>query len=132
MIEKEKNLVRQAKSLATQECCNFYKGYCIETDRTCSLINSRYDSIADGCIDCDWFLLAVLPQDAKLERELKMRLYGIDGVDAKTCERCGKPYIPSSNRQRYCEHCRKAGAKSNGRERTARWREKKQQDNACM
>ncbi len=52
-------LIRKAKQLAKNECANLIDGICIDYDKPCFLISPKYDSIHDGAIDCDIFLLNV-------------------------------------------------------------------------
>ena len=116
--------VRQAK----KECAYCIDGKCFDPDLLfrdgqtdeppCFAVTAKY-SIADGGIACDWFLLNVLPLDKELNRlvwaEINKTapcLYDMDEPPStenkgKACALCGKPFIPSSNRQRYCTACAK-------------------------
>ena len=48
---------------------------------------------------CKWFRRAVLPQDKPLEAEI------FSGDSVKRCAVCGKPFVPKSNRGKYCPGC---------------------------
>lgn len=132
MNKRDLNLRKKARSLASAECCNFHKGRCMETDCSCHLINERYETVRDGMIDCDWFWQAVLPLYPELQCELMMDLYQIKASCIKPCCQCGKPFVPTSNRQRYCNRCRTIGARMSGKERTKRWREKKSEETVTV
>lgn len=78
------------------ECCNYDNGNCIALDK------------GDGCVCvqsisytllCRWFRIAVLPLDRSLETELLYR----DSM--KRCAVCGQPFLPGSNRAKYCKPC---------------------------
>ena len=45
---------------------NWQDGFCVPDDCPCRVINPRYSTIHDGCIDCDWFVKAVLPREPDL------------------------------------------------------------------
>lgn len=90
----------------------------------CHVINDRYDTVSDGMIDCDWFWRAVLPIQPDLEYELLTDLYQMGGATIKACSHCGKPFVPMSNRQRYCKACKQVGERANGQERSQRHRDK--------
>ena len=49
-MNTDKRLIRQAKQLARKECCNYFDGDCIYTDRPCHIINPIYPSIHSGDI----------------------------------------------------------------------------------
>lgn len=124
MNKHDLNIRKKARALTSAECCNYYKGTCLMDETECHVINDRYATVSDGMIDCDWFWKAVLPIQPDLERELLAELYQMGGTVIKTCTRCGKPYVPLSNRQRYCVSCKKAGERANGQERSQRHRNK--------
>lgn len=125
MNRREINLRKRLRSLAAAECCNYCKGDCLETEQACHLINDRYENIADGQLDCDWFLQAVLPAWPQIQSEVLADLYQMNKAEIKPCSRCGKPFVPASNRQRYCEHCKKEVVKQNTNAANLRRRDKK-------
>ena len=78
---------RRAKKLV-HECCNYDNGNCIALDdgEECICVQSISYSLL-----CKWFRIAVLPL---LFRE-----------DMKRCAVCGQPFLPGSNRAKYCRPC---------------------------
>ena len=59
MKKYEQQIIRDIRQLAARECANWRDGFCLSEDGLCHVINPAYDSIHDGCIDCDWFTEAV-------------------------------------------------------------------------
>ena len=88
----------RAKELVQQECCNYLDGMCV-------VLENGYGDRCVQCIShhvaCRWFRDAVLPLDDVLEHEL----YREDTVRGRQCVRCGKVFVPGSNRARFCAHC---------------------------
>lgn len=100
------------------ECCNYDSGNCIALDRGegCACVQSISYSLL-----CKWFLLAVLPLDKPLESALLFR------ERMKRCTVCGQPFLPGSNRAKYCLACseivrRRKKNESGRRRRLARGR----------
>lgn len=89
------------------ECCNYDNGNCIILDdgAGCVCVQSISHSLL-----CRWFRMAVLPMDKPLETELLFR------KDMKRCAVCGQPFLPGSNRAKYCKPCAK---KVHRRQKTA-------------
>lgn len=87
---------KQANALIRRKCCNCENGDCIALDdgdtHTCP--QTIYFSVC-----CKWFRWAVLPQIGTLEAEI------FRDKDLKRCSVCGKPYVPKSNRGKYCPDC---------------------------
>lgn len=87
---------KRANALIRRECCSYDNGNCIEQDdgdaHTCT------QSISYS-VCCKWFRWAVLPQDKPLEAEIFKQ------SDTKRCAVCGSPYVPKSNRAKYCSDC---------------------------
>ena len=83
---------KQANALIRKSCCNFDHGNCILLDEACAQMIS-----ASLC--CKWFRWAVLPQDTVLENSL------IGSAEVKRCTECGRPFVPNSNRGKYCPDC---------------------------
>lgn len=78
-------------------CCNYDHGNCLALD-------NGWDSCVctqriTYSLSCKWFRAAVLPQDPQLEAELLHR------IDKKKCAICGSPFVPKSNRAKYCPDC---------------------------
>jgi len=103
-----KQLIRQIKTLAHKECCNYVDGKCVY-DHNCYVINPRYPTVHDGAIDCDYFLESVLPLEPELKKNVWAELLHDEDMTLppeKNCARCGQPFVPGSNRQQYCAHCK--------------------------
>ena len=101
-------LIRNVRTLAHGECCNYIGGKCIE-DEECTIINPRYSTIHDGAIDCDYFLECVLPIDPELNQIVWSELLREEDMirlDERTCVCCGAAFVPGSSRQQYCPHCK--------------------------
>lgn len=60
-----KQILKHIRALAHEECANYHAGNCALTDERCHIINTNYQSVQDGAIDCDYFLEVVLPADWK-------------------------------------------------------------------
>ena len=78
------------------ECCNYDNGNCIALDdgEECICVQSISYSLL-----CKWFRTAVLPLDKPLETALLFR------ENLKRCAVCGQPFLPGSNREKYCKLC---------------------------
>lgn len=113
----DQNLCQFCLALAREECSYCEDGYCLKTDTPCRqrLINPSY-RIKDGEINCDWFLLAVLPLDHELntaihdimneERDLDDEAEDDEAHSfLRKCEDCGRFFTPQSNRQKRCKAC---------------------------
>lgn len=124
MNETDKHLIKRMKQLARKECANCYDSFCVQDDCPCHLISSRYPSIRDGAIDCDWFLLWVLPLQPDLQRDVWTELLREEGQAPQTlknCVICGRPFLPASNRQKYCSACQITAQRARGREKQRRY-----------
>ena len=86
---------RRAKKLVHM-CCNYDNGNCILLDdgEECVCVQSISYSFL-----CRWFWIAVLPLDKPLETALLYR------GSMKRCAVCGQPFLPGSNRAKYCKPC---------------------------
>ena len=127
MSQQDTQIMRSVKRLAQKECANYTDGLCLPVDRPCHVLNPAYKTIHDGAIACDYFLLAVLPLDAELNTAVWHEIYrGEDqaGEGWKECVRCHKPFIPGSNRQRYCASCGAAAKQARIREKQRRYWER--------
>ena len=87
---------KRASSLIRRECCNCGGGNCFALDDgdTCTCPQMITFSVC-----CKWFRWAVLPLDRTLEAEIYR------DCALKRCSVCGKPYVPKSNRAKYCPDC---------------------------
>ena len=77
-------------------CCNYDNGNCVMLDdgEECVCVQSISYSLL-----CKWFRIAVLPLDKPLETALLYR------GSMKRCVVCGQPFLPGSNRAKYCKPC---------------------------
>lgn len=78
-------------------CANYDDGNCLLLDygETCVCPQTISFSLL-----CRYFLEAVLPADKELYADI------FRGRACK-CTRCGKNFVPASNRQKYCKPCAK-------------------------
>ena len=127
MHQIENQIQRSIRHLAKKECANYDNGCCLPKDRPCHVINPTYKMIHDGAVDCDYFLSAVLPLQPELNAGVWheiLREESQTGEDWKECVRCHKPFIPGSNRQRYCAECGAVAKKTANREKQRRHRKR--------
>ena len=127
----EKQLIPQIRALAHKECCNFINGACI-FHGGCAVINSRYPSIHDGAIDCDYFLECVLPISPDLNRAVWMELFREEDMirpNEKTCACCGASFVPGSGRQQYCACCKPRHEQLRNRDKQRSYYQRKQTNN---
>ena len=89
--------LKEARKLIRNECCNYVKGHCIALD----------DGIDDTCpqwytysLLCKWFRHVILPMNPLMEAEILGK-----SLETKKCSVCGKPFVPGSNRARFCKAC---------------------------
>lgn len=125
-MKQDKEIIRSGKQLAKKECANWYDDICLMTDRPCRVINPAYSSVHDGCIDCDWFVQAVLPLEPELQKAYWHEIFREEcdaGEGWKECLRCHKLFVPGSNRQQYCSECGSSVSRASNRERQRRFRE---------
>ena len=83
---------RSANALIRKACCNY-------DDQNCVLFDDACPQMISASLCCRWFRWAVLPQDKMLENSL------IAKSETKRCKECGTPFIPNSNRAKYCSAC---------------------------
>ena len=90
--------LRRAKKLIRKLCCNYDHGNCLALDdgEPCVCVQGISYSLL-----CNWFRAAVLPLDESLETAL------LHQKEQKRCAVCGHPFLPGSNRAKYCETCAK-------------------------
>ena len=127
MKKIEEQIQGSIKKLAHKECANYYKGCCLPEDRLCHVISPTYKAIHDGAINCDYFLKAVLPLQPDLNTAVWHELLRKEdraGEDWKECACCQKPFIPNSNRQKYCADCGAVAKQARSREKQRRYRER--------
>ena len=127
MNQIENQIMRSIRQLARKECANYDNGICLPEDRPCHVISPAYPTIHDGAVNCDYFLEAVMPLDKELNTAVwheVLREEDQAGEHWKECARCHKPFIPGSNRQRYCTACGAAAKQTRDREKQRRYRER--------
>ena len=81
-------------------------------------------------MDCDYFLADVLPLKPELNTAVWHELLREEdqaGEGWKECVRCHKPFLPGSNRQRYCTECGAAAKQARSREKQRRYRERQKE-----
>ena len=127
MNQIENQIQRSIRNLAQKECANYDNGICLPEDRPCHVISPVYKTVYDGAIDCDYFLEAVLPLQPELNTAVWHELFREEDQVSegwKECARCHKPFLPGSNRQRYCTGCGAAEKQARSREKQRRYRER--------
>lgn len=123
-----KEILRSIKKLAKEECANYDHGMCLLTDQRCHVINPNYPTVHDGAVDCDYFLECVLPADWDLNDLVSYAIWydedepekQPDGM--KRCEKCNQPFVPASNRQKYCHACSESVRRQQGYQRLQKFR----------
>jgi hypothetical protein len=98
------NLINKIKSLIKKECANYnYDGdFCFPADYKC-----RFFDNGITLKRCKYFEKSVLPINASLECEYrKENNMMLPNENLKRC-RCGQFFYPTSNRQKYCDDCKK-------------------------
>lgn len=76
-------------------CANYDGGNCLPLDdgEGCVCVQMISYSLL-----CKYFRRAVLPTDKALYADIYRQR-------TRLCDRCGKPFAPGSNRQKYCPEC---------------------------
>ena len=87
---------RRVKKLTRCHCANNVRGCCLLLDDGEPCVCPQTISYS---LLCKWFRTAVLPLDKQLETALLFR------EDMKRCAVCGQPFLPGSNRAKYCKPC---------------------------
>ena len=113
---------REIRRLVRAECANHFPDdgggkstdYCARRDTFCSMINPP-----DGKI-CEYFKKCMLPINQTLEAELLFR----DTI-IKNCNRCGRTFVPNSNRGEYCPDCAAKARHEKEAERLREYRARK-------
>ena len=107
--QKQRTRINQ---LIRKECANLTTdGDCLCLGDKCPQLNSFYH------LYCNYFRKAILPLDKELSVELAE-----DPKTLKTCKCCGKAFMPTKKKQRYCDRCRDKKHKESARESQAKKR----------
>ena len=127
MSQRDIKIMHSIKQLAKNECANYAKGFCLDDNRPCHVLNPAYKTIHGGAVACDYYLSAVLPLDMELNRAVRHEIDPEEsraGEGWKVCVRCQKSFISRSNRQRYCASCGSIAKQIRSREKQRRYRER--------
>ena len=127
MSKQDDQIKRGVKQLARKECANYADGSCLSDDCPCHVLNPAHKTIHDGAVNCDHFIFAVQPQQPELNAAFWYEIYREEdeiGKGWKDCVRCHRPFLPASNRQRYCAECGVAAKQARSREKQRRYRER--------
>jgi len=110
MNQKDKSEVIR---LIKNECANYVNGDCALSleGYPCVQLNSMLTLSDLGIFLCKYCRDAVMP----LNKDLHAKLVG--GVRTKMCAECGKEFVPSGNRSKYCDKC----AARKKRKQNAEW-----------
>ena len=120
-VNKKINL-NKVKSMVVNECANYlgdsftdtYRKYCCLRDKACIYFEERKDR-------CRYFEVSVLPINSELEFKYNSAYHlKVDESKLKPkaiCERCKKQFDANSNRQKYCDFCKKIVQRDKARER---------------
>ncbi len=117
--------INKIKSLIKEECAGYVTGfvnnYCCNRDGVCLFFEDT------DLPRCQYFEGWVLPLEEDLERQYRIerKMNAVIGRTAKPkvkCERCGELFDANSNRQKYCDKCRKATQREQARERQNKYR----------
>ena len=87
---------KRAARLIRRCCCNCVDGECLLLDEGDGCVCPQMISQA---VCCKWFRYVILKEDPELETEI------FGQQDKKLCCVCGAPFIPKSNRSKYCAQC---------------------------
>lgn len=109
--------INKVKKLIKDECAGYYyeDNYCCSKDRECI-----YFVESDKLVKCKYFEQGVLPLDIDLEYEYRVerKMNVGNKTSIKTnikCGRCNTYFDANSNRQVYCEKCKKIIKRENNR-----------------
>ncbi len=126
--KREKQILRRVKRLIQEKCADYVRGSCLANDGPCDAVHSKFATIHNGAIPCDYFLRSVLPSDPEMHSVILHEIYRQDdeaGEGMKDCARCHKPFIPACNRQKYCTACGEEAKRVRIRLKQRRYRERK-------
>jgi hypothetical protein len=114
--------ILKIKTLVKNECANYNyeNGTCYPTSCLCSFFTD-----SETPIRCRYFESSVLPIDAELDYEYRSERQMTSNYVAKPeirCKRCNEFVSASSNRQKYCDKCKKLVQKEQSRLRMMKMR----------
>ena len=101
--------INRIKNLIKRDCAGYYteNNYCCSKDGTCVFFEDN-----EQLPNCKYFEVGVLPLNADLEFEYRLehKMAVVHKIPVKTnskCGRCNLYFEAASNRQNYCEKCKK-------------------------
>jgi len=101
--------INKIKSLIKESCAGYFaeNNYCCSRDGSCIFFRSN-----EGLFGCKYFEDGVLPLEKDLEYEYRQEhmMAVVHKIPVKTnvkCSRCNQYFKAVSNRQSYCETCKK-------------------------
>lgn len=89
--------LKQVRKLIHSRCCNYDNGSCLLFDWSFCNVCPQWISYS---LNCKWFRNAVLPNDKLLCAKILN-----NHKQVKLCASCGAPFVPGSNRAKYCKKC---------------------------
>jgi hypothetical protein len=101
--------------LLTNSCCNLFdNGYCvfkekrriIHDDKPCKYFEKSVLPVDEGLLELYKKTLEAEAHGDTLSRTQQQAIIQENSKNIK-CEQCGNEFKPTSNRQKYCEKCRK-------------------------
>lgn len=95
MIRLTDKQFRSVKAMIKKECGDYIDGNCILLDTECPQCITK-------SLCCRYFINSVLPGDKVLDADIN------GGKNMEKCSCCGKKFIRTNNRQKYCTDCAKA------------------------
>jgi len=105
--------INKIKRLVKSDCAGYFaesntaNNYCCSMDGVCIFFREEGEQLTS----CRYFEEGVLPLDMELEHEYrqehKMDTVGRKAKPKVNCKRCNNSFEAGSNRQIYCEKCRK-------------------------
>ena len=101
MPKNDEKLRKACHRYAAEECTNNREGFCLPQDVPCF-------AYVSGAGVCTYFLNAVLPGNEVLENDVRQALATDEHAESRqtrNCAMCGEPFLPTSNRQRFCTAC---------------------------
>ena len=98
MIRYSPTAAKRINELVRKRCCNYNEGNCLLLDNGEPCVCPQIISYS---LICKWVRAFVLPND----NELYIKLMKPEG--AKICAECGKEFLSSANKEKYCIDCKR-------------------------